>query len=72
MARQLIQAVRRAATVTSNGYVSLIRDLESNLKTLPRSAEATTEKLEEWEAKLSELCLKVYLSTEEAAHVRDI
>lgn len=58
--------------VTEKGYVSVIRNLASNLQVVCRGAEATTGKLVELEAKLSELHLKVQLLAKKAERVDDL
>lgn len=55
--RKLIQAVGRMVPISEECYLSLIRDLASNLQAVQWGAGATTVKLSEREAKLSELDL---------------
>lgn len=63
---RLIWAVHRADPVTKKCYVGLVKEFGSDLHAVYWRAEATTEKLVEREAKLSELDLNAQLFVEEA------
>lgn len=71
-ARQLIQALVRAATVTKKGYVGIVRDLASHLQAVRLEGDATCAELVEQDAALSELELKAQLLAEETGPVRDL
>lgn len=58
--------MRRSVPVTKKGYVSPVRTLACDLQAVRRGAGATTQTLQEREAKLSQWDQKAWLLAEEA------
>lgn len=71
-ARRLIQAFLIAVPVFKNSFVGLTRSLAADLHSVRRKALATTAKLVEREATLSELDLKDQLLAKTAGHAGDV
>lgn len=72
MARRLIQAASLVGPVIKKGYVGLMKDLASDLQAVCRRDEATTGRLAERKAKLSDLHLKVQPLAEKAGLAVDL